>query len=706
VMISPERWDKLESLLHYLRPWIDRRSNRPLILLVVVSLGALFFPLACDLVPALYFRLPHPWRKLLEQSLPLAIGVAAFLRVWQLKPTDSWPAGPAVGDRGDMTAAARWIAWALRLGVISLAYPLMQNPDGLGFADWDFVLDKFEAARRTILLWGQFPWWNPWCRGGFPLAAEPQIGAVSMATPLVLALGTSIGLRLSAIFCLLIAVEGAYRLGWLWFREPWAAVAVASIYGLNGSVLINLSLGYVMVMSFCSVPWLGYFTYRLGRRFADALWLGFWMAFVVLNGIQYVSLYAIPFTAMIWVRALRVERAGRSRLVLPHTLAALGVFLLVCGWRLSTVFLVLLDDKRERVTYWDETPLTTLHCLLLRPRPGWNLDFSPEAGTTFASLACYVGPIVLLLAVASLLLGWRWWHAMTLGCFWLGMGSVRWYHPSSWIMDWPVFGSAHVVVRWRILGLLGLGLAAGSMLARWRASQRPAVRALAAILTSIIAVDFIVLGHQQLPLAFSVPPSPDLFPGPPVPDIVNVRQGLGFPCAMRGYGIIEGYEPMLSYRRNARTLRLAREDPAYRGEAWTDDGTIQPTFWSPNRLVFQVKPGQTVHINQNPSSWWWQNGGPAFPGRRCAELTEPFAVPADAKGGLVLEIHPRGLEFGIGLHVLGAILLAIGAVLRTFTLGPARTAEAARGVPVEDESSVAGQKADRGSSGEESGDRV
>ena len=88
----------------------------------------------------------------------------------------------------------------------------MRNPDGLGFADWDFVLDKFEAVRRTILVWHQFPWWNPWCRGGFPLAAEPQIGAVSIATPLVLALGTGIGLRVAAILCIGIAVEGAYRL--------------------------------------------------------------------------------------------------------------------------------------------------------------------------------------------------------------------------------------------------------------------------------------------------------------------------------------------------------------------------------------------------------------------------------------------------------------------------------------------------------------
>ena len=207
--------------------------------------------------------------------------------------------------------------------------------------------------------------------------------------------------------------------------------------------------------------------------------------------------------------------------------------------------------------------------------------------------------------------------------------------------------------------MLGLGFAAGSVLARWRASPRPAVRALAVLLVVIVAADLVVLGHQQLPRAFSVRPAPELFPGPAVPDIVNVRDGLGYPCAMRGYGVIRGYEPMLSYYRERTHAPRAREDAEYRGESWTEKGPIRPVLWSPNRLVFQVEPGQTVHINQNPGSWWWVNGKPAFPGRRCAELRVPFTVAADSQGRVVLEIHPRGLGFGLGLHVLGAIILSL-----------------------------------------------
>src|SRR5262249_4319552 len=167
------------------------------------------------------------------------------------------------------------------------------------------------AVRRTILEWGQFPWWHPWCRGGFPLAAEPQIGALSLATPWVLSLGTTVGLRLSAILCLLIAIEGTYRLARLWLREPYSAPPPALIYGLNGGVIVNTTQGYVLAMSYCSLPWLALQAFRIGGRLADGLWLGFWMAFAVLNGIQYLTLYAGVLTATIWVRAARVQPAGR-----------------------------------------------------------------------------------------------------------------------------------------------------------------------------------------------------------------------------------------------------------------------------------------------------------------------------------------------------------------------------------------------------------
>jgi hypothetical protein len=656
-MLSPKRWAQVKGVLKALRPWVSPDSYRPLILLFVVVMGVVLAPLAVDVGDALLYALPR-WVRLLagQATLVFLMGLGLF-RLWQVKPADAWPAPESVPQQHAAMPSAAWMPWALGLPAASLAFPIMVNPDGLGFADWDFVLDKFEALRRTVLVWRQFPWWNPWSRGGFPLAAEPQIGAVSIATPLILTLGTGVGLRIAAILCLIIAVQGAYRLGILWLREPWSAAAVALTYGLNGGVIINTAQGYVLAMSYGVVPWLAYHAFRIDRGDSDALWLGFWLAFAVMNGIQYLTFYGSLLAGLIWLRTLRLQgRSERVRLA-GRTVAAAAMFLALCGWRLAVVLPVLLDDKRERVTFWNESIFSIFRHLITRPDPDWSTALPGRFHARYIDLACYVGPIVLILAFLSLKKGWRWWHTLTVIAVWLAVGSVQSYHPSAWLRSWPVFSSLHVVTRWRYLAVLGIGLAAGSVLARWRGSGNRRMRLAASLAVIAIAADFVWLGFQQFPLAFSVRPAPELFPGPPVPTIVNVREGLGYPCAMRGYGVIEGYEPMLSYYRNALTLRRARDDKDYRGEAWTARGIVQPVFWSPNHIVFHVEPGEEVHVNQNPGSWWWANGTPAFPGRRCAELTVPFAVKADHRGRLDLQIRPPGLWFGIGLHVIGAAVL-------------------------------------------------
>ena len=249
--------------------------------------------------------------------------------------------------------------------------------------------------------------------------------------------------------------------------------------------------------------------------------------------------------------------------------------------------------------------------------------------------------MVVLLGLVSLAQGWRWWHTLTWSCGWLAIGSIRWYHPSYWLADWPFFGSAHVVTRWRFVALLGLGLAAGSVLARWRRSVGRLIRAGRRCCVVVIAVDFVVLGHQQLPLAFSRPARAAIVPGPAGP---RDRQRPGRPgLSVRPEGIRR--DPRIradaELPPRAPTLRCARRDPAIAASPGPPTATVRPVFWSPNRMVFQVEPGQEVFINQNPGSWWWVNGRPAFAGRRFAEPMLPFVARADDTGRLELRIHPR-----------------------------------------------------------------
>ncbi len=296
----------------------------------------------CRSAADLFYVIPWPYRK--------AAGWVALRR-----PAGPVPGPPAAGPPHrrrpppEDDAAPHRLAWILPLACVALAVPLLQHPENLGFGDWDLFLREARGGRGgRSLLWGQFPWWDPWCRGGFPLAANPQCGVISVAMPLILAFGTSVGMRLATIACFLLACEGARRLALIWLADPYAAVAAGLIYGLNGGVLVAsvAALSPDDVLLRPALAGLLHLPARSGGA-SDALWLGFWLAFNILNGIQYFSVYAVLIVSVLWLRAARV-RAGRLRWrFLAHTVLALGTFLALAGWRLATTGLVYRDFPRH-----------------------------------------------------------------------------------------------------------------------------------------------------------------------------------------------------------------------------------------------------------------------------------------------------------------------------------------------------------------------
>ncbi len=627
-------------------------------LLAWTSVG-LAVVVAVSLAPDVYYMIPWWFRDRAWMVAFLGFVLWLFSVLVRVRPGDD---RPPLDERGP---GPWWPAWVGPLAVGALAVPLLRHPENLGFGDWDLFLGKYEAARRTVAIWGQFPWWDPWTRGGFPLAANPQCGVWGVAMPLVLAFGTSVGMRLATLVCFGLAVEGARRLAGLWLADRPSAALAGLIYGINGAVLVGSVAAYHIVMCYPVLPWMLYHVYRLGRSRSAGAWLGFWAAFNLLNGIQYFTVYMVLIAGTVWLREARKEVGEGRRRFLLHTVLAAGVFFLLAGWRLATTGLVYRDFPRVYRTLYAETLWSTLVNLLNRPSADFLLYVD---GTYFWSATTYIGPVVLVLALLSLRGDWRWWHVLALACGSLGFGSVAWYHPSFWLAHFPVFSTMHDVARWRFMALLGVALAASSVVDAWRRDGRAGRRLLANLAMLAIVADYVAYGYEVLPVAFSVAPTEDKFPGPELPkgEIEQILEWQGFPAILRGRGVVFGFEPLMGYDRNATTARRFVGGPDYRGEHWTARGPARVESWSPNRIVLRVEPLEEVFINQNPGSWWWVNGRPAFEGARCAEKERTFAVHADDQGLVVLEIRPRGFSAGLALHALGG-LVALGA---WFAAGP------------------------------------
>ncbi len=629
--------------------WVKRRPR-------TVLIGGALFVLIAPLLLDLFNATPPAFRKGLGWIVFGAIVSVCLVRLAMLRQGDDpVPEGPASARGLDRV-------WPFLLTAIcvGLAWPMLKNGNALPFGDWDLFLGKVEGARRTVLLYGQFPWWDPWTRGGFPLAANPQCGVWGIAMPFILAFGSTAGMGIGTVLCFALAAEGARRLGRLWLGDPMAAFAVGVIYAINGAVLVAAVAAYHVSMCYPALPWMLYHIFRMHRNLASGAWLGFWAAFSLLNGIQYFTVYMALIAGTVWLRAARVRTGEDRRRLLVATGLAFGVFLALSGWRLATTGVVYRDFPRPWPTGVDESLFHVLVHLLVAPKAS---EFLGELGKSphFWEFNCYIGPVVVVLAVASLRWGWRWWHTLSLVCALLAVGGAQWYQPSYWLAQLPVFATMHALSRWRFMAILGVALCVGQTLSAWRQSDWPWMRTLAPIALATIAVDYIARGLEYLPAAFCLPRTEDVYPGPALPrgEFVQVRQGLGQPAIERGYGLVHGYEPLMGYDRGASTKRLWRDHPDYVAEHWTAEGPVQPVEWTPNRVVLQVEPGQEVFINQNPGSWWLINGVREHADWRVAEKDRVFSAKADRSGRLVLRIAPKGLEVGWALHLLGAVLIGV-----------------------------------------------
>ena len=64
--------------------------------------------------------------------------------------------------------------------------PLFASPNGLGTHDWDQHLFYYGSVIKSVVEYGQLPFWNPWYCGGNVLWQNPQIPLLSPVFPLSL----------------------------------------------------------------------------------------------------------------------------------------------------------------------------------------------------------------------------------------------------------------------------------------------------------------------------------------------------------------------------------------------------------------------------------------------------------------------------------------------------------------------------------------
>ncbi|MEJ2745932.1 MAG: hypothetical protein P8123_09665, partial [bacterium] len=77
------------------------------------------------------------------------------------------------------------------LGIIAVFFwlPVAAHVEYWGIDMWHRAFMLNGAARRTVLLYRQFPFWNPYMSGGAPLLANPAVSFLSPTFLVVLGAG-------------------------------------------------------------------------------------------------------------------------------------------------------------------------------------------------------------------------------------------------------------------------------------------------------------------------------------------------------------------------------------------------------------------------------------------------------------------------------------------------------------------------------------
>lgn len=367
----------------------------------------------------------------------------------------------------------RWLRIALLCLPIVIYYlPLLLTGNKEAPGDPDYYFALYEGFRKSVLIYHQFPWWDPYISGGVPLFGNIQFGLISISSPLVLLFGAPMGLKLSLLLYGFIAFFGMKRLLVRYFQSAEVrAIALAYVFTFCGFFAARAYMGHFTFPLAAFTPWVIYYYLYIHERYA-------WIKFALVLGlfVDTAPHYTLIMTAYLLVILFVIEtvRLRRSKDELSLVVAqrrerftalakAAGLLIIVTGYRLYYVYDFFKDYKRALDISTEK--FTTIQSGLLAIWGSPNFVTANNRGLTWGwgEIETYIG-IGTFFAICLILLAWGLYYrknikkqfsrSITLmviiffGFFALGMGDFSKIAPYRLAQILPLFSAMRVATRW------------------------------------------------------------------------------------------------------------------------------------------------------------------------------------------------------------------------------------------------------------------
>ncbi|MFW9842801.1 MAG: hypothetical protein ACFFES_18085 [Candidatus Thorarchaeota archaeon] len=523
-----------------------------------------------------------------------------------------------------------WFPYAVFAGItLILAIPIISNIDNWGVRDWDLFTTLHAATVRSVVEYGQFPFWNPYIGGGNILFAHPEAAVLHPFFVILLLFGALIGLKLQLIIVYFIGMSGMYKLARQFSIGRFGSMTASVAFMLSSFLTLHFAAGHIPFHYFALFPWLVFFYRKSLDRQLHILSAGAVTAFMILgSGAAVPMLFSLFFLLLISLLDSAVRKDWRP----PLFAIAAGA----CGMLFGAIKFFPMVDYFLRhpwipEQFHDTTPLSLLPTMLFSFDQSLFAEYSRGYIWGWHEYGAFVGPVAMLLTVIGIVKGIKkgWPYVVLAGVsFLLVLGSfIPGWSPWDMLHRLPGFESIRVPSRFAILGLFGIAFLAGigvDIVLSWLREQSRWVGP---------GIVIVVLGTH---LAVCLPILTEIFTRPPEEPIPHedFQQTVGDPNRM--------YWALLSNRGTIRSAWISGYHRLGRGIL---DQNNQPSEWNstnglvrvlgreftPNRIVYLLDTdvGGMLVVSQGYEAGWRRADGGEI--RPFQDLVAFYVSPQDSE---------------------------------------------------------------------------
>lgn len=583
-------------------------------------------------------------------------------------------------------------SWRLRPWLVGAMYaamsaafcaPLFARPLALGQRDWDQHLFYYSAVLKSVVEYGQPPFWNPWYCGGNVLWQNPQVPLISVVYPLALVMPIQLAMKLNIVAHYWIGFIGMHvlltRVVGLRFLPVVAFLAL--LFTAAGAPAMHLAVGHSNFLPTFYLPLHLFFVLRgfdtgSGRHIMAAAAL---LALMVFAGGPHVLPMAF---AALGALAVAVAVARRHWRPLAVSAAIVGSSVAYAAPKLLPVALFVTGDRfwdtRNPTGHPDRVTLEMAADVYLN-RAHAPYGPSGEQRHEWHEYGNYIGPFSAFALVAGL--AWAAWGrgvadpgmaralaATAAFLLLLSLGEFSAWAPASLASRVPLFSSFRIPSRYTIPFLL-VATVALAWCCRGAAFERARAGVRIAVAVGCLAAGghLAWVNHRLLTGVFTVAPFDTSFHWMRGPERTTV-DAESSPYTDNA--------PMLRALMNNRqffycyeSLQLVRTAVPDQHVVFTDGkSTVRDVRFTPNRIDFGVTNGpepSRVYLNYNWGPGWRSDAGPIDATSR--EVMAFVTLAPGQTGRHSFWFVPPGLRAGLAIFALAA---AASWRLRHARLGP------------------------------------